>query len=193
MSANTDFVIFALYELGGAGKFVHVEDIFKKCYDYSPGRFGWKKYPYPNYKTTYKALVDLETNYPELILKTEDGLGRQLTAEGIEWIQRNRAKLATISGAIKDKELTSRPSRGVLNDIVKHPLFIAFEKNKEIELSKFNLADLFLCSPDSPISLWIERMETLKSQAKVANHVEILKFLKHIEEQKPELFGGKQQ
>jgi len=82
---NVDFIPISLSELEGIGRFIDVEDLFIKCYELSPERFGWRKYKYPNYKILHKALTDFEEKYPEFIIKTPDGLSRQLTAEGVEW------------------------------------------------------------------------------------------------------------
>jgi hypothetical protein len=47
---NPDIVPLAVYELGGSGAFVDVEDVFLRCHEIAPERFRWRKYDIPNYK-----------------------------------------------------------------------------------------------------------------------------------------------
>jgi len=110
--ANTDFIPMALFELGGAGKFIDVENIFYRCYEISPERFGWRRYSYPNYKILYKALVDFEDKYPTLIIKTPDGLSRQLTAEGVDWINQRIQKISFCQKNRRSPKTYSQTSEG---------------------------------------------------------------------------------
>ena len=77
---NPELIPFAIYQLGGIGEFVDVEDIFVRCFDLAPERFGWRKYPYPNYKILSKALRDFEGSFPNYLIKNQDGLCRQPSA-----------------------------------------------------------------------------------------------------------------
>src|SRR5260221_11218026 len=95
---NPEIVPFALFQLNGAGEFVDVEDIFDRCYQLAPERFGWRKYPYPNYKILSKALRDIEGKDPSLLLKTPDGLKRQLSAKAIQWVRDRLPEFKEILG-----------------------------------------------------------------------------------------------
>src|SRR3989304_5718523 len=135
--ANTDFIPMALFELGGAGKFIDVENIFYRCYEISPERFGWRRYSYPNYKILYKALVDFEDKYPTLIIKTPDGLSRQLTAEGVDWINQRIQKMRKFLSTPETVPPSRRPHQRILNDIADHPLFREYSKGGNPEPDKY--------------------------------------------------------
>src|SRR5262245_61185579 len=68
---------------GDAPGFIDVKDTFLRCFEVAPERFRWRKHLIANYKTLSKALRDFEGRHPSLLLKTEDGLSRQLSKEGI--------------------------------------------------------------------------------------------------------------
>jgi len=188
--SNTDFIPISLTELEGVGRFIDVEDIFIKCYELSPERFGWRKYKYPNYKILHKALTDFEEKYPTFIIKTPDGLSRQLTAEGVEWI---KERLPIFRNLLETPELAAprrRPNQRILNEIAVNILFNDFSTGKNPELNKFEVADILLCSPDSSPELWNERLISYKSTAEDSNRPDLVNFLNYILDKKPEWFGG---
>ena len=85
--AKLDIVPVALFQLGGADHFIDVEDLFIRCFELAPERFGWRTCPYPNYKSLSKALRDYEAKFPSHLVKSPDGHGRQLSAHGVRWLQ----------------------------------------------------------------------------------------------------------
>ena len=93
---NPDIIPFAIYQLGGIGEYIDVEDMFVYCYKLAPERFGWRKHPFPNYKSLSKALRDFEGKHPKHLIKTPDGLSRQLSAEGLEWLKRRLPVLESV-------------------------------------------------------------------------------------------------
>ena len=186
---NPDFIPLALYQLGGAGEFIDVEDIFVHTYAIARERFGWRKYEYPNYKTLYKALRDLEERNPGLLLKTSDGLRRQLSAEGLEWVRERLSTYESLLAKTGSNPPTRRPSHRILNDLGVHPLVRKFEAGERPELVKHQVADVLLCSPDSPVGVFRERLETYRSAASEANRHDLLRFLDFVRDEKPEWFG----
>jgi len=188
---NPDFVPFALYKLEAIGRFVDVEDIFVKCYEMAPERFGWRKHPLPEIKKCSKALRDLEKNSPGLTLKTPDGLARQLTAEGIRWVEAKSEIFADILSLRVENPPTRRPNQRLLNEFSSHPIMVAFKGGEEFVLTKHGVADLLLCSPDSPPDVWRERLETYRSSAENAKRRDVVSVLDHLFTAKPEWFGGR--
>lgn len=82
---NSDVTVIALYQLGGALRYLHLEDVALKAAELSPKAFSWKKYP---------EQVNLET--VRLALKNELGVknkrvlgsirdGWMLTPKGLSW------------------------------------------------------------------------------------------------------------
>lgn len=186
---NPDFIPIALYQLGGAGRFVDIEDLFMHCYEMAPERFKWRKHDIPNYKILSKALRDFEDKHPDLLIRTPDGLQRQLSAEGVRWIERRLPVLNKLISADLRKAPTRRPSQRVLNEVSQNPLFLAYKSGASIEPSKYEVADLLLCSPDSPPSVWEERLQSLRSAAQVSNRPTLRQFLDWIYDKYPSWFG----
>ena len=187
---NPEIVPFALFQLNGAGEFVDVEDIFDRCYQLAPERFGWRKYPYPNYKILSKALRDIEGKDPSLLLKTPDGLKRQLSAKAIQWVRDRLPEFKEILGVSGINPPTRRTGQKLLNEFRDHPLTRGFLEGAELQLVKHQVADLLLCSPDSPAQLWKERLESYRSAATLSNRADLVRFLEFIEKREPSWFGG---
>ena len=84
---NTDLLLYALYRLGGAGKYVDVEDVFMEMWRLTPGRSSWRKYRQPNYKIMSQAIADLmrRDEGSELLLGAGDT--RQLSAGGVRYVE----------------------------------------------------------------------------------------------------------
>ena len=185
---NTDFIPFALYELGGSGAFVDVEDVFLHCFEIAPERFRWRKHNLPNYKTLSKALRDFEKSHDSLLVKTADGLSRQLSAEGNEWV---RSKLDLFHRILRkpgSNPPTRRRDNRLLNEFADHELVRAYVAGGRPDLIKHQVADLLLCAPDSPPVVWSERLETYRSAADAARRPELIEFLEVIRDSKPEWF-----
>lgn len=188
---NPDIIPFALYQLGGAGQFIDVEDIFLRCFKLAPERFRWRKHLIANYKTLSKALRDFEGRHSALLLKTEDGLSRQLSKEGIDWVNARLGDFQEVLSQPGANPPTRRREQKLLNEFAGHRLVRAFEKGSAADLQKFEVADLLLCAPDSPTDVWIERLETYRSAASAAGRPNLVEFLNHVRSRKPEWFGGK--
>jgi hypothetical protein len=188
--ANADFIALGLYELGAVGVFVDVEDLFEWCYRAAPERFKWRKYGYPNYKFLSQALFAFERKYPHFTLKTQDGNSRQLTAEGARWVEQRLSWYQIMLKSPEKKIPTRRTDQRILNDLSNHGLFRAFLSGQSLELDKYEVSDLLMCSPDSPVEVWRERLETYKAAAAAAKRTGLVEFLQHLWETHPEWFGG---
>jgi hypothetical protein len=186
---NLDIIPFALYELGGAGQFLDVEDIFLRCFEVAPERFRWRKHLIANYKTLSKALRDFEGRHPDLLLKTEDGLSRQLSKEGIDWVNARLELFREVLSKPGANPPTRRREQKLLNEFASHRLVRAYEKGSLDDLHKYEVADLLLCAPDSPRAVWKERLETYRSAATAAGRPNLVEFLDYLRSNKPEWFG----
>jgi hypothetical protein len=185
---NPDLVPFSLYELGGVGEFIDVEHVFVKCWELAPERFGWRLYRHPNYKTLSKALRDFEGKYPTHLLKTPDGLGRQLSAEGLEWLRERMPELEATLGAPGSNPPTRRPVQRLLNDLAESALVHEFLDGTSPVLQKHQVADLLLCSPDSAPSVFRERLESYRAAALEGGRPDLLEFLDFLRSEKGEWF-----
>lgn len=186
---NPDYIPIALYELGGVGKFVDIENLFMRCYELAPERFKWRNYEFPNYKILSKALRDFEERHSGLLIKTPDGLQRQLSAEGIKWVRRKLPVYEKLMSAEVREPPTRRPSQRILNDLSNNELFLKYKAGSRLAATKYEIADMLLCSPDSPNLIWKERLETFRSAAEISHRSDLVEFLYLIQEEYPEFFG----
>jgi hypothetical protein len=188
---NPDIIPLALHELGGVGEFIDVEDIFLRCFEIAPERFRWRKHNLPNYKTLSKALRDFEGDHPGLLLKTEDGLSRQLSGDGVEWVRSRTTDYAQLRSQPGSNPPTRRREYKILNEFAEHKAMKLFMEGKKPSLVKYEVADMLLCSPDSPSAVWMERYETYRSAAQDAGRPDIVGFLEFLKSSRPQWFGGK--
>jgi hypothetical protein len=187
---NRDIYIYALYRLQGAGQFVDVEDVYVECWRLSPSRFGWRKHDYPNYKTAAKAQQEIERAHPELLFKTPDGLGRQLTDQGMAWVRDRIPDLELLDdGRTKAPAIRSASHRQIV-ELEKHAATRQFLDGEPVEFRKIEIAQLLKCAPDSRPSVWRERLSTLRSAAADDERPDLINFLDSVERVHPEWFGG---
>ena len=99
---NADIFLWALNRLGGANKFIDVEDVYVEAFKLAPLRFAWRtKKDLPDLKKCAKALRDAEAREPTPVAKSSDRYKQQLTVSGQQWVTENTQRLteALESGA----------------------------------------------------------------------------------------------
>jgi hypothetical protein len=187
--SNQDIFAYALYRLQGAGRFVDVEDVYVECFNLSPSRFGWRKHKYPNYKVASKAQRDFEGSHPEFIQKTPNGLSRQLTAEGVAWIRGHLESFERLGAGATRAPKTRRASHRVVAELLRSDAVQSYLAGETPELSKVEIAELFNCAPDSPGSVWQQRLATVRAAAEDNERPDVLLFLDYVSANAPEWFG----
>jgi hypothetical protein len=187
--SNNDLFLYALYRLGGAGKYVDVEDVFMEMWQLAPSRFSWRKYKQPNYKLLSQTIWDLKRHDGSDLLLGE-GYSRQLSASGVQWIEQRLPELSEATESTESAVSNKRPSQKVVVNLEKSTAYLQFQEDDKSELDKNQVASAFRCSPDAPRSVWRERLETLRSAATDADRPEVLRFLDHLETVHADWFGG---
>jgi hypothetical protein len=93
---NKDITVMAVYELGGALHFVHLEDVAMRAAELAPRRFRWKKYPEQiNLESVRISLKD-ELGSSQCRVLGGIKYGWMLTPNGISWsINANRIRNGT--------------------------------------------------------------------------------------------------
>lgn len=77
---------FAIYELGGAKKYVDTEDAAVKAFNLAPKAFAWQKYPqFPNLELVRVALSDAKKRKNGTLLSGSGREGWHLTSAGLNW------------------------------------------------------------------------------------------------------------
>lgn len=82
---NSDITVMAVYQLGGALRHIHLEDVAMKAAELSPRRFCWKKYPEQiNLESVRISLKhELASTDRRVLGSIRDGW--ILTPEGLSW------------------------------------------------------------------------------------------------------------
>lgn len=188
---NSDLFLYSLYRLGGGERFVDIEDVFVDMWRRAPQRFGWRKYEYPNYKVAYVAISDLtgrETHQDELLLRSTDGLSRQLTAAGVRWVESRRDSLDAAQDELGPTPRDRRPAHRTLVELERHQAVRRFLDGDSPDLSDNDVATMLRCAPDSPQEVRQQRLETLRSRAQAAHRDGLSRFLEWLAQQRADWF-----
>ena len=170
---NADLFIWALELVGGRDGYVDVEDVYYKCFELAPRRFGWRTKPHlPDLSTITKArrdavkrqsrtgiiMVDaLEVDVTEG--KTVPSYRWRLTSEGAQWCDLYRERLTALYGGgsvpASPRQVESRRIR----ELRASALFEQWESGDSIKPSRMQVADLLECSPASEKKVFDLRLD----------------------------------
>lgn len=179
---NQDIFIWALYLLGGADKDVDVEDIYIKCYELAPARFGWRTKPeIPDYKKISKAVQSIETKtHAGLVHKTNKYL-RRLSVAGVQWVETWKPVLeASYSGAPVVADKVHNQYEMLRNQIKGSEAWRKFI-NGEVDPDISDVAASLGTSPASPKATWDGRINSLLRASDVLQDEELRNFAALIE------------
>jgi hypothetical protein len=189
---NWELAAYALYLAGGLSKPVHTEDIALKCFELAPDAFSWVRHPQlPDKDIVRVALTDARKPKAGGLVSGRAGRaprrqvssarlslsdGWMLTNSGATWIAANEHRLAKMMGKREIRhdrqDLLQRLSR-----VRNHPLFEKFRKIPTFSPTLGEMAELFRCRPDAPLSIWQKRIQATRNDASLANQDDTLAFL----------------
>ena len=87
---QSEIVTLAVYQLGGAQRFIDTEDVAIKAFELAPRRFGWRKYPKQiNLELVRVCLSNAKKPDKGTLLRGSGRKGWALTATGNKWIEAN--------------------------------------------------------------------------------------------------------
>jgi hypothetical protein len=179
---NQDVFIWALYLLGGADKDVDVEDIYVKCFELAPARFGWRTKPeIPDYKKISKALQSIEAKtHAGLVHKTNEYL-RRLSVAGVRWVETWKPVLeASYSGAPVAADKVHNQYEMLRNQIKGSDAWKKFILG-DVDLEISDVAASLGTSPASPKATWDGRINSLLRASDVLQDEELRNFAVLIE------------
>jgi hypothetical protein len=191
--ANWELFLWGLGLLGGDAQFVDVEDVFIKCFELAPKRFSWRsREDLPDYKKCSKALRDAEARRPRMLVKTGDGLKRQLTVEGQEWIRANESRMLAVAHSGKTvQEPRTRPRVRMLTEVERSGVYQEWDADGRLPEEKWKVAELLKCAPDSDRRIWRNRLQVLRAAANGAERLRLLEFLDQVAKTYPDWFEEK--
>lgn len=86
---NSDITVIALYQLGGALRYIHLEDVAVKAAELSPKAFSWKKYPERINPESVRIALKRELGARTKRVLGSIRHGWMLTPQGLSWCLEN--------------------------------------------------------------------------------------------------------
>ena len=187
--SNSDVLLIAVWKSGGGDRFIDIEDAYAVCWELTPHRFSWRtRSDLPNTKKLNKALSDFATRNDHPLVR-QGSYKVRLSSAGLEWIKEHEHLIDSLVGTESEKiEFSSNQVSRQLNRFKKTPLFGKWQANPEMNPEKWELALALRCSSDSPTSVWLQRIETLRADAQLSNDSEVLRFIDLMLEKEPGWF-----
>lgn len=184
---NKDIVLFALYEVGGAERAVHTENVAARVFEYPLGRqrYRWERFEYPDKERVARELRRLKqykgisyvTGHVNIGAVSDRTDGWMLTADGVDRVNAVKETLQTKLGsatgthskyaevALRQRLLATSCYKGYLSD----PTLKSARDH--------DLTDMLFCLPDAPAARIKAAHERLLAQAKAVSAQDLVDFL----------------
>ncbi len=175
--SNSDLFLWALSLTGGSDGYVDVEDVYLKCFELAPKRFGWRTRPeIPDLQKISVARRDVIRKQTaagiEAISAQEVDVSQgrrvpaykwRLTNVGNEWIDRWQRHLEKLYGGGTVPAPRQRHDPARVREVRNSAPFSAWRSSGQIDSEIWELADLLECSPSSEVQVWSLRLDRLES------------------------------
>ena len=189
---NVEIVLAVLDELGGATKFVDIEDVALGSYELAPDRFGWRTKKMPSRERVRMALVHANEHEQKrtgavLVIQNKDLTAWKLTALGVAFVRENapRTKKATGRGRAVPNAQSATARR--VREIRRHGAFGRFLHGTPVaEMERFELADLLLCPPDAGVTGVQRKVDSAKAAALDVGDEQVVRFLDEVAKEVPQ-------
>lgn len=186
---NKDLVLFALYELGGAEKPVHTEDVAAEVFRYPLGkqRYRWERYAeYPDKERMTRELRRLKNMKGTSFVKGHVNIGSKkdrldgwtLTAAGVDRVRLIEKQIATALGEVigthskyREDELRRRiASSSCYKTYLNDPTMRAVKDHA--------FTDMLYCLPDAPSERVRAAYDRVLANAKAVGAKDLIEFLR---------------
>ena len=178
--SDKDIVIYSLHILGGYQNRIHTEDITLKCYEISPTRFSWIKYP--QYPDIQPVRFTLEKCKPLIVGGSERKTqtittGWRLTSEGVQWIKENINRIEEQLG--KNQSPTPRlvDSRRIKTLLNSKAFGRYLHEGERAKISYADFTESLVCTVNTKPEILIERIEQLYPVAELLNQDIVKRYL----------------
>jgi hypothetical protein len=178
---NNDLLVWSLFLLGGAEKWVDVEDIYLKAFELGPARLSWRtRADIPDYKKVSKALQSVEAggNRWQQLLEKRGAYERKLSLAGQVWCQKYNEQLSKLySGSAVVSSAATQAAGKRVREVEGSELFQRWRHDRTLELPEHELAEIFRCLPGSPRATWIGRFDEVVIAAERNGKSEVVDFV----------------
>lgn len=179
---NQDLLVWSLHLLGGADRWVDVEDLYLQAFELAPARLAWRTKPdIPDYKKCAKALQSVEDakrgSHPGLFQKQGQYL-RKLTMDGVEWCATHASTLERLYGGEKPvPSAATQDDARRIKEVESHPAFTGYRAGEQLRASRWDLAETFRCLGDSPPATWTARFDEVEMAARRNGRDDVVAFV----------------
>jgi hypothetical protein len=189
--SNADLFLWALALVGGRDGYVDIEDVYWKCFELAPKRFGWRTRPdTPDLQKISVARRDAIKKQAsaevELVVSQEADVreGRpvpaynwRLTSAGAAWIDTYSDRLHRLYGGGSVPAPARRPDQTRFVAVREGSEFQSWRESGQLDAEIWQLADLLECSPSSTREVWDLRLDTLEENARQRDDREVIEFV----------------
>ena len=185
---NKDIVLFALYELGGARRPVHTEEVAHRVFQYPIGkqRYRWERYGmYPDKERIARELRRLKNWKGQSYVRGHVNIGARkdridgwmLTAPGVERVKKMEKRLTTTL-ATEMGTHSVYEAEDIRKRIVKTACYRVYQKDTSLGSAKdHHFTDMLYCLPDASSDKIRSGFDALLAGAKAVEAAEIVEFL----------------
>ena len=198
---NVDVVTYALAELQGGRRPVHLEQIAVKAYELAPGSFRWDLDEFSNFVDKDKVRVSLTDAEKADKGGLVQGVGVRrsgqskrtdlwrLTANGAKWLLKNEERFR-LGADIGAPRLKKGKAATVRRRLFASSLYHQFESTGNVEEDPYAFTDLLECSPDAATSVVAQRLDDLRAQVQLLGDPAFLVFLDACAEVHSDMIGN---
>ena len=188
--ANAEVIPYALYLLGGAGRYVDVEDVFFRCYEIAPQRLSWRPSP-AELQDGRQGAAGFRRRLPPRATEDTGWVGAPDRRQKVSFGSGPASKPFRRRSDNLLAEWRGGPARGCwMNSprtLWSRSICMASASPSPETMRPSSLLGALL---DSPPDVWKERLETYRSAAERVGRSDLTGFLKTLEEDHPDWFGG---
>lgn len=186
---NEDLVLAMLRQLGGAARYVDIEELTLALFEVAPARFSWRtRRDLPEREVVRFALVHAnqrarrEGRKPFLGSRDQSRQWR-LTAAGVEESKLSAERSARALAGGQPSKQTGKSHQRV-SQVRKHAAFAAFSNGSPAsDFTHDQLADLLLVPPDAPVLVAQGRLDGIRAAALDVADAGVVAFVDAVEKE----------
>lgn len=184
---NKDLVLFALFEVGGAERYVNTEHVAEKVFGYPLGRqrYRWEHYDYPDKERVARELRRLKRAKGKPFVKGHVNIGSQkdrldgwmLTAAGVDRIKSIENHVVTIVGKATGThpKYAEEALRRRITGTSCYKIYLNDPIMREAKDHIFT--DMLYCLPDAPSEKVRSAYDQILANAKAVGATDLIEFL----------------
>lgn len=184
---NKDLVLFALYEVGGAERYVNTEDVAHKVFQYPLGRqrYRWERHDYPDKERVARELRRLKDMKGNLFVKGHVNIGAKkdrldgwmLTAAGVDRVKAIEKQAVSILGEARGTH-SKYDEDALRRRVTNTSCYKIYLKDPTFREAKDHVfTDMLYCLPDAPSEKVRAAYDQLLASAKAVGALDLIEFL----------------